>query len=101
MFEIAKKLNNWELVISCELSNPEAETIEIKKDNPGVYRAQKIEALSRWKKQKGQFATYRSLAAILRNDDVDLAEEVEEMALKGKNEWLPCSGIASLKVMRG
>ena len=91
MFEIAKKLNNWEPVISNELSNPDAETIEIKKDNPREYRAQKIEVLSRWKKEKGRFATCRSLAAILRkDDDVALAEEVEEMALKGKNEICTC-----------
>jgi len=63
--------------------------MEIIKDKPGDYRAQKIEALLRWKKEKGQSATYESLAAILRNADYTdsvLAEQVEKMALKGINE---------------
>ena len=84
LIEIAKQLPNWELTISNELSYPVAEVNEIRYDNP-KYRAQKIDALLRWKEKEDCFATYSALATIFRNsDNVHLAEEVEKIALKGK-----------------
>ena len=87
LIEIAKKLDKWEPTISKELSNPEA--IEIKNDNQRDYLEQKTQALLKWKKKNGCSATFNALAVILKNDgNVDLADEVKEMALQGKIRYI-------------
>ena len=86
LIKIAKKLPQWE-PISCEFSNPIAGSIEIKNDNPSNYFAQKRDALFRWKSKNGPAATFGALVEVFRKDDnIELAEEVEKMALKGEIE---------------
>ena len=60
LVEIARHLTEWE-ELAPYLDVDEAAVVEIRKDNTGAYRQQKIAFLRRWKEICGDRATYHAL----------------------------------------
>lgn len=63
--QIAEGIKRWEMIID-DLGITEAESVEIKKDNQGFYRLQKIACLRLWKQKYGYKATYQYLLQTVR-----------------------------------
>ena len=80
--EIACKLDNWEMLCA-HLSISSAEQAELRKNHPGDYRLQKIQALKLWKHKFGRMATYEHLVSIIKKlGSISLAEDILHLALE-------------------
>lgn len=90
LIEIACKLKNWE-ILSAHLSINNAEQAELKKNHPGDYKLQKIEALKLWKNKIGHMATYDSLVSIIKGlIGTDFAEDITDLAIESYKGLYPC-----------
>ena len=82
LMEIACKLDNWE-ILCAHLSISSAEQAELKKNHPGDYRLQKIQALTLWKRKCGQIATYGYLVTTFKKLNItSFAEDIADLALE-------------------
>ena len=57
---MAANIKAWE-ILAIHLELDEAEAIEIKMDNLGYYRMQKVSCLRKWRSKFGDEATYKRL----------------------------------------